>query len=520
MAQFEYTSVRSTFRTLITAEQAYPAFEREFLRARTEIWASFRIFDLDTRLRSPEARAIGETWLDLIVHTLKRGVAIHLVITDFDPLARPALHRTTWRSVRQLITAAELAGPEAQLTAVPAMHPARSGLLPRLLFWPLILTRQLRSSGWLNRRDPAEREAAIRDMPGLADRLVRRRDGTYRPKLWPVPALYPATHHQKLAVFDRTRLYIGGLDLDERRYDTPAHDQEAEETWHDVQLLLEGPAVAEAQAHLEGFLCVTAGDTAPPRNRRLLRTLSGRRKRNFWHMGPETLVQEIATAHEHCARRSRRLIYMETQYFRDLKLARYLANLARDNPALVMILILPGAPEEIAFSRRKGLDARFGEFLQARALKILMQAFGRRLFVGGAAQPRAHGRESNGRDCLHGAPLVYIHAKVSIFDDTAAIVSSANMNGRSLRWDTEAGLLMNDRRQVRALRQAVFAHWLPDDAGESFYDSARAVQEWRRLALENARKPPDQRKGFILPYDIAAAEKDAASVPIMPDEMV
>ncbi|MFD2854425.1 hypothetical protein ACFSZS_06030 [Seohaeicola zhoushanensis] len=46
------------------------------------------------------------------------------------------------------------------------------------------------------------------------------------------------------------------------------------------------------------------------------------------------------------------------------------------------------------------------------------------------------------------------------------------------------------------------------------------MQEWRRLALENARKPPDQRKGFILPYDIAAAEKDAASVPIMPDEMV
>ena len=516
--KFEFNSMRASMQTLLTAEQAYPAFEREFLRAHTEIWASFRIFDLTTRLRSSQARAVGETWFDLIVNTLKRGVALNIVITDFDPVVRPALHQMTWRSYRHLIAAAEVAGPKAKLRVVPAMHPARTGVLPRLAFWPLILSRQFRAAGWLNRRAPEVRETDMRDMPGLADRLVRRRNGKYRPRCWPLPCLYPATHHQKLAVFDRSRLYIGGLDLNERRYDTPRHEQEADQTWHDVQLLLEGPAVAEAQTHLETFLDVTAGRAEPKRCRRLLRTMSVPRRRSSLHFGPSTVVQEISTAHEHCARRSRRLIYLETQYFRDLKLARYFANLAHDNPNLCMILILPGAPEEIAFQRRTGLDARFGEFLQGRALKILHEAFGRRLFVAGAAQPRP--AQGDGRDRLHGAPLVYIHAKVSIFDETAAIVSSANLNGRSLRWDTEAGVLISERRAVQSLRRAIFSHWLPEDAGDAFFDSARAVTAWRRLAIENMRKQPGDRLGFVLPYDAEAADADAAEVPLIPEEMV
>ena len=49
---------------------------------------------------------------------------------------------------------------------------------------------------------------------------------------------------------------------------------------------------------------------------------------------------------------------------------------------------------------------------------------------------------------------------VSIFDGAAAIVSSANLNGRSLRWDTEAGVLLTDPDTVASLRQRLMAHWL------------------------------------------------------------
>lgn len=509
---------------LITAAEAYPALERAFLAAETEIIASFRIFDLKTRLRAPESLAIGDTWFDLIIHTLRRGVAVTLILSDFDPLARPRLHRATWRSVRMLWAAAEMAGPGARLSVIPALHPAVAGLWPRLLFWPLVLWRLLRVTGWLRRLVGARRAAALREMPGVG-RLLAAKDALPRPRLFALPPLHPATHHQKLAVFDRWRLYIGGLDLDDRFYDTPDHDQPAHETWHDVQLLAEGPVAADAQAHLEGFLQIIAGRTppgpaAPDRDGlRLVRTLSRKREPWAWRLlSPEPVVSEIEVAHHAAIDAAERLIYVETQYFRDRRLARHLAQAARARPGLSMILILPAAPDDVAFDGSTGPDARLGEFLQEKCLRILRRGFGRRLFVGGAAQPRR--TRDRSRAQLKGAPLVYIHAKVSLFDATRAIVSSANLNGRSLRWDTEAGLVIDRPETVAGLRRRLMAHWLPKDAGADFFDPDRAVQAWWALAARNAKRPPERRRGFLLPYDQKQAEDFGRAFPLVPEELV
>lgn len=101
--------------------------------------------------------------------------------------------------------------------------------------------------------------------PGVALRsFLSDFDPIARPRLMSLPPLCPATHHQKLAVFDRKRLYVGGLDLDERFYDTPDHHLLGQETWHDVQLMVEGPVARDAAAHLDGFLNIIAGH-APAR---------------------------------------------------------------------------------------------------------------------------------------------------------------------------------------------------------------------------------------------------------------
>ncbi|HEY6918910.1 MAG TPA: phospholipase D-like domain-containing protein, partial [Tabrizicola sp.] len=205
-------------------------------------------------------------------------------------------------------------------------------------------------------------------------------------------------------------------------------------------------------------------------------------------------------------------------YFRDRRLARRLAEEARRKPDLRMILILPAAPDDVAFEGSTGLDARLGEFLQAKCLRILRRGFGRRLFVGGAAQRRR--TRAKGRAQLRGAPLVYIHAKVSIFDDSLAIVSSANLNGRSLRWDTEAGVVMSDPEHVSRLRRRLMEHWLPRGAAEDFFDPLRAVPAWWALAARNAKLRPEQRRGFLLPYDLKSAEDFGRSFPLVPDEMV
>ena len=516
--------VRLKVQVLVTAGEAYPALERAFLAAEREIVAGFRVFDLKTRLRSPEALAIGRTWFDLVIHTLRRGVALHLVLSDFDPVARPRLHRATWRTVRMFWAAAELAGPGARLRIQPSMHSAVAGLWPRLMFWPVVQSRVARLAGWLRRQVQSHRLTALREMPGARSMLAAK-DALPRPRLFSLPPLYPATHHQKLAVFDGARLYIGGLDLDERFYDTPDHRQPAHETWHDVQLMVEGAVAADARAHLLGFLDIIAGQVAPSPaaperdGLRLVRTLSRRRGRGAWRfISPEPAVAEIEAAHHDGIETAERLIYIETQYFRDRRLARHLAREARRKPDLRLILILPAAPDDVAFEGATGLDARLGEFLQAKCLRILRRGFGRRLFVGGAAQPRR--TRAKGRAQLKGAPLVYIHAKVSIFDDDRAIVSSANLNGRSLRWDTEAGLVLTDPATVGALRRRLMEHWLPKGAGPAFFDPDRALQAWWAMATRNAKAAPEARRGFILPYNLREAEAFGRAFPLVPDEMV
>ncbi|MFN3722159.1 MAG: phospholipase D-like domain-containing protein [Paracoccaceae bacterium] len=505
----------------ISASEAYPALERAFLAAQTEVLASFLVFDPETRLRSAEALAIGPRWLDLIVHCLRRGVSITITLSDFDPIARAAMHRGTWRSVRLLQAAAELAGPDAApIRATVERHPAQTGSVVRLLISPVIMLKVWRTSRWLNRLTPDLRAAALRDMPEVAALMVRRDTGQVRPRLWPLPRLFPGTHHQKIAVFDRKVLYVGGLDLNERRYDDQDHARPSEQTWHDVQVLKEGPVAADAARHLETFRAVTAGQMPPIDTGKLLVTLSKQRRTPLIRFGPKPVVQSIFKAHCDAIARAKGLVYLETQFFRDRAIAQALCRAARANPDLGLIVMLPGAPEELAFDGRDGLESQLGEFHQVRCLRQLKRAYGKRLFIGSAAQPRrGTSQEKHGRDLLAKAPLIYIHAKVSIFDQEA-IVSSANLNGRSMRWDTEAGVRLEDPDHVTDLRHRCMAHWLPDGVDASFFNAGTAVAAWRGLALSNAARKPEDRQGFVLPYDLRAAEKFGTAVPFVPAELV
>ncbi|TCP43070.1 phospholipase D family protein [Rhodovulum marinum] len=504
------------FRVLLTAAEAYPALERCFLEAERSISAGFRLFDPATRLRSAEAREIGVDWFDLVVHTLRRGLYLRLVISDFDPIGAVDLHRSCWSAHRRLIAAGELAGA-GRLEVISAMHHAEAGLGPRLAFAPVAFGRLRGVVRRVNALPPARRAHFAKTAPGLA--LITRVQGgrlVHRARL---PRLFPATHHQKMAVFDEHRLYIGGLDLNERRYDTPRHRRPPDATWHDVQVIAEGPVVRAAQTHLDGFLACVAGTEPPaPPAAGFLRTLSRRPRNAPFRLAPEPLIAEIEQAHLAGVAAANRLIYLETQFFRHLPLARALARRARACPDLRLILVLPAAPEDVAFDDSAGTDSRFGAFLQTRCLDRLRRAFGPRILVLSPVQPRPG--DSEGRDSLRAAPLVYVHSKVSIFDDCRAIVSSANLNGRSLRWDTEAGLEFRAAGHVAELRRRVMGHWLPPDAAPADLDPATAFDRWKALADRNSRLPPRDRRGFLVLHDLDPARDLGRPVPGLPDEMV
>ncbi|KKL46080.1 hypothetical protein LCGC14_2349200 [marine sediment metagenome] len=244
------TTSSGEIQLLMTASEAFPALERAVLSAQDRIVASFRIFDPATKLHSPEARAIGDDWFDLLVHTFKRGVSFDLMLSDFDPIISYDTHMLTWQSLRQIWSAAELAGPDAKVAVRPGMHPARIGLLPRLGLWPSVRKELREICGWLNTLEPSHRRSALRHLPGLCTCLGDCDDGSTKMRFGGPPFLFPASHHQKLAVIDGEQLYIGGLDLNDRRYDTLTHERAADETWHDVQLLVRGPAAAAAETYL------------------------------------------------------------------------------------------------------------------------------------------------------------------------------------------------------------------------------------------------------------------------------
>lgn len=183
-----------------------------------------------------------------------------------------------------------------------------------------------------------------------------------------------------------------------------------------------------------------------------------------------------------------------------------------------LILLLPAAPDDVAFSGSQSADARFGEFLQSRCLRILRRGFGSRLLLVSPARPRQS--DSDERDALADAPIIYVHSKVSVFDDSRAILSSANLNGRSLRWDTEAGLDLTHPDQVATLRAAVMGAWLPKELGSTATAPDSAFGVWRDLALKNAETAPEERRGLIVPHDPKPARIFGRPLPGVPDEIV
>jgi phospholipase D1/2 len=508
-------------KVLVTAAEAFPEFERLVLSARETVTCGFRIFDPTTRLLSEPAREVGDTWADLVAHVLCRGVRVRVRISDFDPVAVPDLHRKSWLSLRLLRERARQEGCSDLLDAQVCLHPAQSGWPFRRAFAAVGRKSLQRIADRLNAQGAARRDLYMEDAPALAELLTRNDDGSFAVPGDAVPPLRPVTHHQKVAVIDRRCLYIGGLDLDNRRADSKDHDRAASRTWADVQLSLTGPIAAQAEDHLLAFTDEVAGRRPVASVRPgLLRTLSVRGTGvRALGIGPVPRVSEILDRTLEGVACATRLIYLETQFLRDLHVARDLARRGAREPGLGLIVVMPAAPEELAFQDARGMDMRFGEHLQSRCLEILHHAFGDRLAVISPAQ--THGAVPDGsRAVLCGAPIIYVHSKVSIFDDRLAIVSSGNLNGRSHHWDTELGVALNDRAQIRHLRDRVMRHWLPADPDPALLDPATAPGAWRRLARANRDTQPGRRQGHLLPYPLSAPRRFGRPIPFLTQNMV
>jgi phosphatidylserine/phosphatidylglycerophosphate/cardiolipin synthase-like enzyme len=541
---------------LIEAAEMYPALERLVLAARRSVLFSFRIFDPTTSAHTSEAKERGlSDWTAILRDAVMRGVTVRIILTDFEPVMAHDLHSLSWSSFQTLKAMAATLPPERldDFQMIVVQHEGEIGwALRNLLRLPV---------GIRIRRLFAELEAR-----GNLGELLERRPGLWPHHRWDgqravvvwgrLLHIWPATFHQKFAVIDESVAVLGGLDINERRYDDKHHERPAPRTWHDLSCRLEGPAVADAAEHfrrlwnaeLPRFVAtarewMSGGDrrlvlepleqmedrapgsvpgAAGPARVQLLRTLS-RRHGSPFAIGPKPRVREIMAAHRRLIACCEETLYIETQFFRFRDAARWIIRRAREVVGLEVIIVLPNAPEEVAFGKSRNPAHLHGEWLQVRALTEMRQALGERLglfsLVRQEPTERREKEFDQTRGTAFGSGVVHVHSKTLIADGRLALVSSANINGRSFAWDTEFGMLWEDPAGVARFRRSLWRQLLETDEADDA-PPGRSLPVWAGIAASNARVEPHERQGFVVPHQIGRARRFARPEWFVPDDLV
>lgn len=485
--------------------------ERLVLGASKTLDISLHVFSAATKCGSDEARAQSlEDWGDLLCDALLRGVSIRLLLNDFDAIGGSALHAKVWLRLDFLAQrVVELPASARANLQIQVAHPGgRAGALVKLVLWPFVRarTRVLLAD---------YRDESGRPLPGFMDLLNKYG----RVRAWPPKDLYTQTLHQKFMIADEVNLIIGGMDVDERRFDDPNHQRSAPETWHDVNVVATGPVVTAALRHFAetwnavrkygathseafvqrnevAFRCRSVFDiqaaalveTDERTNRLTLVTTTALPSAGLTTFGPITKIDNLENAHVKLISEARHLIYIETQFFRSSTIVEALAARGLENADLHVILLLPGAPDVVAFEGKESSVHRYGEWLQSKALDRMETVFGARFGVF-CLTNSDHREEHVERDALHNKSMVYIHSKVMLADDRVGIVSSANLNGRSMRWDYEAGVLLTWPSKVKQLRERLWGVHLGSPARTSPDNpsgASSALDLWTSSAIARA----------------------------------
>jgi phosphatidylserine/phosphatidylglycerophosphate/cardiolipin synthase-like enzyme len=280
-----------------------------------------------------------------------------------------------------------------------------------------------------------------------------------------------ACHHQKMIIVDDAIAFCGGGDIGPDRWDTPEHldddprrektrrDNKRFDSRHEVMGLVDGDAAAAlGELFRDRWRRATGEEVAscPPIRKPkwpgeiepgfadicvgISRTGAG------WRRYPE--VRENEALHVASIRAAKACIYMENQYFTSPLIAAELAKrLAEPDGPEVIIVSTEHSP---SYFDQMTMDRTRLKFIQT-----LKSADRHRRF-------RAYSPVTTlGR-------TIIVHAKLTIIDDTLLRIGSANINNRSLGFDTECDLSLAasgassaaNRAEITRLRNKLLAHWL------------------------------------------------------------
>ncbi|PYE25948.1 phosphatidylserine/phosphatidylglycerophosphate/cardiolipin synthase-like enzyme [Rhizobium sp. PP-CC-3A-592] len=307
-----------------------------------------------------------------------------------------------------------------------------------------------------------------------------------------------SAHHMKLLVIDDEVAFCGGIDMTVGRWDTSEHLEKdkrrrsplgfAQEPWHDATTCFSGKAAAALAELARARWQEATGDTLQPVESGSdawpddltvdFRDIDVGIARTLPQYDERQQVVEIETATLAIIAAARETLYIESQYFASRRIAEALARRLEepDGPEIVVV-----NPE----GANGWLEAKAMDSARIRLMKLVRDAdrFDRfRILypVNDANTP------------------IYVHAKIMIADDRILKLGSANLNNRSMGYDTECDVLIEARpdqpqmaQKIAACRNALIGEHLghrEDQVAAAIVEHGSLVKAIEMLTAETGRR--------------------------------
>lgn len=264
-----------------------------------------------------------------------------------------------------------------------------------------------------------------------------------------------SAHHMKLLVVDDKVAFCGGIDMTAGRWDTREHRENDPDRrsptgrtaapWHDATSCCSGPLAAALGdlARLRWKRATddeldhpeTDSDPWPDDLEVEYENVDVGIARTAPEYQDHAQVAEIETATLAIVAAAEKTLYIESQYFASRRIAEAIAGRLREPQGPEVVLINPEGADG-------WLEAKAMDSARIRLMKLVREA-------------DEHGRFRIFYPVNDVGTPIYVHAKIMIADDRILKIGSANLNNRSMGYDTECDLILEASTDQTELRRSI-----------------------------------------------------------------